>query len=108
MGYNPPGSMGFSKQEYWIGQPFPSPENLPNPGTGPGSPTRPADSLSSESPGQPLGTCLGVQLFFFFKVFNFLASQFSLLCERINNPLHTFRVTVVTKEHATCEDRPQG
>jgi len=24
--------MGFSKQEYWSGLPFPSPEDLPNPG----------------------------------------------------------------------------
>ena len=24
-------SMGFSKQEYWSGLPFPSPEGLPNP-----------------------------------------------------------------------------
>ena len=26
-------SMGFSRQEYWSGLPFPSPEDLPNPGT---------------------------------------------------------------------------
>ena len=31
-------SMGFSRQEYWGGLPFPSPEDLPNPGTEPGSP----------------------------------------------------------------------
>ena len=28
-----PLSMGFSRQEYWSGLPFPSPENLPDPGT---------------------------------------------------------------------------
>ena len=27
-----PLSMGFSRQEYWSGQPFPSPGDLPNPG----------------------------------------------------------------------------
>ena len=27
-----PPSMGFSRQEYWSGLPFPSPGNLPNPG----------------------------------------------------------------------------
>ena len=27
-----PRSMGFSRQEYWSGLPFPSPGNLPNPG----------------------------------------------------------------------------
>ena len=26
------GSMGFSRQEYWSGLPFPSPGDLPNPG----------------------------------------------------------------------------
>ena len=31
-------SMGFSKQEYWSGLPFPSPEDLPNLGIEPGSP----------------------------------------------------------------------
>ena len=41
-------STEFSKQEYWSGLPFPSPEDLPNPGIEPGSPTLQADSLSSE------------------------------------------------------------
>ena len=27
-----PPSMGFSMQEHWSGLPFPSPEDLPNPG----------------------------------------------------------------------------
>ena len=40
-----PLSMGFSRQEYWSGLPFPSPEDLPNPGTEPGSPALQADSL---------------------------------------------------------------
>ena len=33
-----PLSMGFSRQEYWSGLPFPSPGNLPDPGIEPGSP----------------------------------------------------------------------
>ena len=37
--YHAPLSMGFSKQEYWSGLPFPSPEDLPDPGIEPGSPT---------------------------------------------------------------------
>ena len=32
-------SMGFSRQEYWSGLPFPSPGDLPDPGSEPGSPT---------------------------------------------------------------------
>ena len=48
-----PLSMGFSKQEYWSGLPFPSPGDLPDPGIKPGSPTLQADSVSSEPPGKP-------------------------------------------------------
>ena len=33
-----PLSMGFSRQEYWSWLPFPSPGDLPNPGTEPSSP----------------------------------------------------------------------
>ena len=36
--YHAPPSMGFSRQEYWSGLPFPSPEDLPNPGTDVGLP----------------------------------------------------------------------
>ena len=48
-----PTSMGFSRQEYWNGLPFPSPEDLPDPGIKPRSPTLEADSLTSEPPGKP-------------------------------------------------------
>ena len=44
-----PLSMGFSRQEYWHGLPFPSPGDLPNPGIELPSP---ADSLLSEAPGE--------------------------------------------------------
>ena len=46
--YNPvdcspaPLSMGFSKQEYWSGLPFPSPGDLPDPRIKPVSPAAPA------------------------------------------------------------------
>ena len=48
-----PLSMGFSRQEYWSGLPFPSPGDRPNPGIEPGSPALQADVLSSEPPGKP-------------------------------------------------------
>ena len=44
-------SMGFSRQEYWSGLPFPSPGDLPDPGIEPRSPTMQADALPSEPPG---------------------------------------------------------
>ena len=40
-------------KNYWSGQPFSSPEYLPNPGIGPGSPALQSDSLPSEPPGKP-------------------------------------------------------
>ena len=46
-------SMGFSRQEYWSGLPFPSPGDLPDPGIEPRSPTMQADALPSEPPGEP-------------------------------------------------------
>ena len=48
-----PPSMGFSRQEYWSGLPFPSPGDLPNPGIELGSPVLQTDALPSEPPGKP-------------------------------------------------------
>ena len=47
-----PQSMGFSKQEYWSGLPFPSSGDLPDPGIEPGSPALQVDSLPPEPPGK--------------------------------------------------------
>ena len=44
--------MGFSRQEYWSKLPFPSPEDLPEPGIEPGSLALQADALLSEPPGK--------------------------------------------------------
>ena len=46
-------SMGFSRQEYWSGLPFPSPGDLPDSGIEPGSPALETDVLTSEPPGKP-------------------------------------------------------
>ena len=53
--YQAPPSMGFSRQEYWSGLPFPSPGDLPDPGIEPGPPAFQADALTSESPGKKNG-----------------------------------------------------
>ena len=52
-------SMGFSRQEYWSGLPFPSPGDLSDPAIEPGSPALQADALLSEPPGKPDGTDRG-------------------------------------------------
>ena len=41
-------SMGFFRQEYWSGELFPPPGDLPGPGIEPGIPVLQADSLPSE------------------------------------------------------------
>ena len=43
-----PLSIGFSRQEYWSGLPFPSPGDLSDPGIKPGSPAMQVDSLPTE------------------------------------------------------------
>ena len=53
--YQAPQSMGFSRQEYWRGLPFPSPGDLPDPEIEPRSPTLQADTLTSEPPGKLVG-----------------------------------------------------
>ena len=50
--YEAPPSMGFSRQEYWSGLPFPSPGDLPDPGIEPRSPAVQADALPSKPPGK--------------------------------------------------------
>jgi len=44
--------MGFSRQEYWGGFPFPSPGDLPDPGIKPRFSALQVDSLPSEPPGK--------------------------------------------------------
>ena len=48
--YQAPPSVGFSRQGYWSGLPFPSPGDLPIPGIEPCSPALQADALPFEPP----------------------------------------------------------
>ena len=51
--------MEFSRPEYWSGQPFPSPGDLPNPGIETRSPALQAESLPAEPQGKPKNTGVG-------------------------------------------------
>ena len=56
VGCQAPLSMGFSRQEYWSGLPFPSPGDLSNPGIKPASPVASALAgrfFTTEPPGKP-------------------------------------------------------
>ena len=50
--------MGFPRQERWNGLLFPSPEDLPNPGIEPSSPTLYADSFTDEPPKKHMCVCV--------------------------------------------------
>ena len=54
MDYNPPDSlsMGFARQEYWSGLPFPCPGDLSDPGMEPASPALAGGFFSIEPPGK--------------------------------------------------------
>jgi len=67
-----PLSMGFSRQEYWSGLPFPSPEDLPDPEIKPTSSMSPVlqtDSLPLHHVGSPLYVFLPQFKFFHKKRF---------------------------------------
>ena len=53
-----PLSMGFSRQEYWSGLPFPSPGDLPNPGVEPLVSCSAGGFFTPEPPGKPLLTAI--------------------------------------------------
>ena len=87
-----PLSMGFSRQEYRSGLPFPSPEDLPNPRIEPRSPALQADALASEPPVPGSGTVLISFLFslFDFSDFHYSVSKFTHLflciaCSPVDN-----------------------
>ena len=68
--------MGFSRQDYWSGLPFPSPGDLPDPGIELGSLALEADTLTSEPQGSPtsLATACRVHHKFLSLVFEILQS----------------------------------
>ena len=46
--------MGFSRQEYWSGLPYPPPGDLPDPGIKPVSPALADGFFTTEPPGKPI------------------------------------------------------
>ena len=75
--------MEFSKPEYWSGESFPTPGDLPNPGIKPRSPTLQADSLPAEPPGKPKNTGM-ISLSLLQGIFPTQESNWGLLnCRRI-------------------------
>ena len=69
--------MGFPRQEYYSGLPFPSLGDFPNPGIKPRSPSLQADSLPSEPPGKPSELLLAVYFICILDYGNCKFEQFS-------------------------------
>ena len=83
--------MGFSRQEYWSGLPFPSSGDLPDPGIEPGSPAFQADILTSEPPGSGVGIINLVMLvFIFIYLFKFIGFTLIYRLLKIDHPLNRF------------------
>ena len=82
--------MGFSRQEYWSGLPFPPPGYLPDPGIESGSPTLQADSLPFE---------VGMEGYFLI-----LASQQSSVTN-INMPILQINKERPKESEQACEKR---
>ena len=64
-----PLSMGFSRQEYWSGLPFPSPGDLSDPGIEPESlaaPASQADSLPLSHEGGSQCVCIHIHVYILF------------------------------------------
>ena len=57
-----PLSLGFPRQEYWNGLPFPTPGDLPRPGIKPMSPAFVGGFFTSEPPGKPTLSRLHIYL----------------------------------------------
>ena len=73
-----PLSMGFSRQEYWSGLPFPSPGDVPDTGIKPRSPALQADSLLTELRGKSKRGLFNPLLHHFFTLLYCLPSTFLL------------------------------
>ena len=83
--HHAPPSMGFSRQEYWSGLPFPSPGDLPDPGIEPRSPALQADVLTSE----PLkGILINCYQNSFTKDLGYVATQ------KVKNNIHRIRSNI--------------
>ena len=87
-----PLSMGFSRQEYWSGLPFPPPRDLPNLRIKPESPlslSLQVDSLPAETLGKLVlcsRTLLFIHLIYIYNSLHLLSESLSLSLFRVNSP----------------------
>ena len=75
--FQAPLSMGFSRQEYWSGLPFPPPGDLPNPGIEPASPALAGRFFTTEPPE------MAYQSLYIIDVHNLVSLEIRTPCETI-------------------------
>jgi len=86
-----PLSMGFPRQEYWNGLPFPSPGSLPNPGTEAGTPALAERFFTTELPGKLNKKSYRKQ--------NFIFKHFNLKKKSIHKKtLHSYHIYIYQKQ----------
>ena len=101
--------MGFSRQEYWSGLPFPSPGDLPNPGAESLSSTLPVNSLPSEPPGKLSYSlelpqkkkkfflfCSICSLWIIISPFSHFSYSFNILCSVLQGKL-SFKINILNQ-----------
>ena len=90
--------MGFSRQEYWSGLPFASPEDLPDPGIKLRSPALQAESSPSEPQGNPTEYILKCRIKFRYSLWFFKAGTSISFCMEYdighNKDEHSFILNV--------------
>ena len=106
--YHASPSMGFSRQEYWSGLPFPSSRDLPDQRIKPRSPALEADALTSEPPGKPVRKRKGVikqfegAAYLVFQTSSKVANKICRLIALKFSVLHRFATQIVI--HLDSED----
>ena len=104
-----PLSMGFFRQEYWRGWPFPSPGDLPDPGTEPTSPVSAGRLFTAEPPGKPSGgvraalPCLSAS-----GLTSLPPGAWCLVVFHSLSCLSSACCCVSTSQLGSCQDKPAG
>ena len=92
--------MEFSRQKYWSGLSFPSPEDLPDPGIKPASPALQADSLPLSHPRSPSVSTDGTNILLVSKLRD-LGPDFGLLTLHFHLPTFSqhHRLLMTSQQH---------
>ena len=95
-----PLSMGFFRQEYWSGLPFPSPEDLLDPGIEPMSPAWQVDSLPLSHLGSPQRSLVMIKVTYEFNNMILWRIPLAGLCDFSPATLSSLKIAEATASEA--------